>query len=113
MGDQNLLSRAPPCFGRHDKLLVPTAFAVVSTHSNIKEGLSQAGGGGKIVAESLSQNDEKYVVPTPLRTWDKGRKKKKIIFVKNLLAYVQICYLIIYDCYSFELYVLLNFLKTK
>jgi hypothetical protein len=38
MGDQNLLSRAPPCFGRHVKLLVPAAFAVVSTHSSFKEG---------------------------------------------------------------------------
>jgi hypothetical protein len=39
-GDQNLLSRAPPCFGRHVKLLVlvPVAFAIVSTHSSFKEG---------------------------------------------------------------------------
>jgi hypothetical protein len=29
---ENLLSRAPPCFGRHVKPLVPAAFAVVSTH---------------------------------------------------------------------------------
>jgi hypothetical protein len=28
----NLLSRAPPCFGRHVKPFVPAAFAVVSTH---------------------------------------------------------------------------------
>jgi hypothetical protein len=27
-----LSSRAPPCFGRHVKPLVPAAFAVVSTH---------------------------------------------------------------------------------
>jgi hypothetical protein len=32
IGDQNLLSRAPPCFGRHVKPLVPDAFAVDSTH---------------------------------------------------------------------------------
>jgi hypothetical protein len=38
MGDQNLLSRAPPCFGRHVKLLVPAVFAVVSTHSSFKDG---------------------------------------------------------------------------
>jgi hypothetical protein len=43
MGDQNLLSRAPPSFGRHVKLLVPAAFAVVSIHS-FKEGWRQAGG---------------------------------------------------------------------
>jgi hypothetical protein len=36
IGDQNLLSRAPPCFGRHVKLLVPAAFPVVSTHSSFK-----------------------------------------------------------------------------
>jgi hypothetical protein len=28
---ENLLSRAPPCFGRHVKPLVPAAFAVVCT----------------------------------------------------------------------------------
>jgi hypothetical protein len=28
----NLLSRAPPCIGRHVMPLVPAAFAVVSTH---------------------------------------------------------------------------------
>jgi hypothetical protein len=33
MGDQNLLSRATPCLGRHIKFLVPAAFAFVSTHS--------------------------------------------------------------------------------
>jgi hypothetical protein len=32
MGDQNLLSRATPCFERHIKPLVPVAFAIVSTH---------------------------------------------------------------------------------
>jgi hypothetical protein len=44
MGDQNLLSRAPPYFGRHVKPLVPAAFAVISTHSSFKEGRRQAGG---------------------------------------------------------------------
>jgi hypothetical protein len=29
---KSILSRAPPCFGRHVKLLVLAAFAVVSTH---------------------------------------------------------------------------------
>jgi hypothetical protein len=32
MGDENFLSRAPPCCGRHVKPLVPAAFTVVSTH---------------------------------------------------------------------------------
>jgi hypothetical protein len=31
---KNLLSPAPPCFGRHVKLQVPTAFAVVSIHQS-------------------------------------------------------------------------------
>jgi hypothetical protein len=31
---KNLLSRAPPCFGRHVKPFVPAAFAVVSTHQS-------------------------------------------------------------------------------
>jgi hypothetical protein len=67
MGDQNILSRAPQCFGRHVKLLVPAAFAVVSTHSSFKEGCRQAGGRSlKINAESVSQHVEKHVVPTPL-----------------------------------------------
>jgi hypothetical protein len=29
---KNILHRAPPCFGRHVKPLVPSAIAVVSTH---------------------------------------------------------------------------------
>jgi hypothetical protein len=31
---KNLLSRAPPCFGRHVKPLDPAVFAVVSTHQH-------------------------------------------------------------------------------
>jgi hypothetical protein len=31
---KNLLSRAPPCFGRHVKPLVPAVFAVFSTHQS-------------------------------------------------------------------------------
>jgi hypothetical protein len=38
MGVQNFLSRAPPCFGRHVRLLVPAAFAVISIQSSFKEG---------------------------------------------------------------------------
>jgi hypothetical protein len=34
MGDQIFLSRAPSCFGRHVKALVPAAFAVVSTQQS-------------------------------------------------------------------------------
>jgi hypothetical protein len=67
MGDQNLLSRAPPCFGRHVKPLVPVAFAIVSNPLQFQGGLTS----GrwlvvKTIVESLSQPDEKHVVPTPL-----------------------------------------------
>jgi hypothetical protein len=33
---KNVLSRAPPCFGRHVKQLDPAAFAVVSTHQRTR-----------------------------------------------------------------------------
>jgi hypothetical protein len=36
---KNLLSRAPPCFGRHVKSLVPAAFTVVGTHLGPRVGL--------------------------------------------------------------------------
>jgi hypothetical protein len=32
---KNLLSRAPSCFGRHVKPLVPAAFAVINTHKPV------------------------------------------------------------------------------
>jgi hypothetical protein len=44
MVDQNLLSRAPQCFGWYVKPLFPAAFVVVSINSSFKEGRSQAGG---------------------------------------------------------------------
>jgi hypothetical protein len=49
----------------HVKPLVPVAFAVVSTHSGFRVDVRQAAGRKKIAA-SLSQHDEKHVVPTPL-----------------------------------------------
>jgi hypothetical protein len=33
---KNLLSRAPHCFGKHVKPLVPVVFAVISTHQSAK-----------------------------------------------------------------------------
>jgi hypothetical protein len=64
MGDQNLLSRARPCFGRHVELLVPAAFAVVSTHPLQYQGALTSGRRPvvKIIAETLSQH-VKHVVP--------------------------------------------------
>jgi hypothetical protein len=38
----------------------------------------------KIIAESLSQHDEKLVVPTPLSV-GKGRKKKKYVYAFGIL----------------------------
>jgi hypothetical protein len=75
MGDQNVLSRAPPCFGRRVKLLVPV-FAIVCIHSSTRKVDVRQKAGRKIVAESLSQYDEIHVVLNPLK-WDKGKKKKK------------------------------------
>jgi hypothetical protein len=63
MGDQNLLSGAPPCFGRHVKLLVPVAFAIVSSHSSFKEG---------------RRHDEKHVVPTSLSGIRVGGRREEI-----------------------------------
>jgi hypothetical protein len=67
MGDQNLLSPAPLCFGRHVKLLIPAAFRSrwhpLQFQGGLKTGWRPV---VKIVAESLSQHGEKYVVPTPL-----------------------------------------------
>jgi hypothetical protein len=57
MGDQNLLSRAPPRFGRHVKLLVPAVFAVVSTH---QPALSPCGGLWPRVARSISLKNALY-----------------------------------------------------
>jgi hypothetical protein len=76
MGDQNLLSRAPPCFGRHVKPLVPATFAVVSTHSRFKL-TSGRRPVVKIIAESLSQHDEKHVVRTPLSGIREGKREGK------------------------------------
>jgi hypothetical protein len=62
LGGRPKLSRAPPFFGRHVKLLVPAALAVFSTVSR-RVDVRQAAG-HKIIAESLS-HDEKHVVPNP------------------------------------------------
>jgi hypothetical protein len=34
---KNLLTRAPPCCGRHVKPLVPAAFAIVSTYQSARQ----------------------------------------------------------------------------
>jgi hypothetical protein len=67
---KDLLSRAPPCFERHVKLNsfstnVSAALAVIRTQ--FQGGLTSGRRPVvKIVAESLSQHDERHVVPTPL-----------------------------------------------
>jgi hypothetical protein len=67
MGDQNLLSQAPPCFGTHVKPLVPAAFAVVLTPVSRRVDVKQAAG-RKTIAESLSQHDENMLYRPHL--WD-------------------------------------------
>jgi hypothetical protein len=54
MSDQNLLSRTPPCFGRHVKPLVPVAFAVISPLQFQRGWTSGRRPVVKIIAESLS-----------------------------------------------------------
>jgi hypothetical protein len=54
-----LLSRAPPCFVRHVKLLV-----------QVRSGRRPV---VQIIAESLSRRDEKHVVPTPLSETKVGK----------------------------------------
>jgi hypothetical protein len=65
MGDQNLLSRVRTSEGMlsrwsrlHLQSLAPTP---VSRRVDVRQAAGQ-----KIIAESLSQHDEKHVVPTPL-----------------------------------------------
>jgi hypothetical protein len=83
VGDQNLLSRAPPCFGRHVKPLVLVAFAVVGTHSSSKVvDVSQAAA-RKIIAEFLSHHDENHVVPNPLRGIRVGRSRSGNLAVNS------------------------------
>jgi hypothetical protein len=86
---KNLLSQAPTCFGRYVKPLVPAAFAVmhllavVHLFANYFYRRSVV----KIIAESLSQHDEKHDVPTPLSgiTVEKkeGADKKKYFMYSN------------------------------
>jgi hypothetical protein len=69
---KNLFARAPPCFGRRVKLLVPAAMVVVGRLVV------------KIIAESVSQDDEKHVVLTPLSGIKVGKTKKdRILSVKH------------------------------
>jgi hypothetical protein len=80
MADQNLLSRAPPCLGRHAKPLVPAAFAVVNTPFRFKEGWRQVLKKPvvKIIAESIHNLIKKHVVPTPLSGVRVGRRRRYI-----------------------------------
>jgi hypothetical protein len=74
--DQNLISRAPPFFGKHIKPLVPAAFAVVCTHSSFKEGSRQAGGRSLEQLLNLYHNIIKIMLYQP-HLWDNGMKKKR------------------------------------
>jgi hypothetical protein len=71
-----LLSRAPPYFGRHVNPLVPAAFAAPAPEQR-RVDVTQAAG-REIIAESLSQHDEKHVVPTPISGIKVERRRKRI-----------------------------------
>jgi hypothetical protein len=81
MGDQNILFRAPPCFGRHVKPLVPVAIAVVSpTPVSRRVDVRQAAG---------SKNNFRIFITTWWKActdptlWDKCRKKKRLLIIST------------------------------
>jgi hypothetical protein len=76
------MSRGLLCFGRHVKLLIPAAFAVVSIHNGLTSGRRPF---VKIIAESLSQHDEKHIVPTPLSGIRVGEKRLFIVIRSTYL----------------------------
>jgi hypothetical protein len=59
--------------------LVPVAFAIVSTHSSQGGLTSGRRPVVKIIAESLSQHDEKHVVTTPLSGIRVGGRRISIL----------------------------------
>jgi hypothetical protein len=59
----------------HVKLLVPAAFAFVSLAPTPVSRRVDVRPVVKIVAESLSQHDEKHVVPTPLSGIRVGKRR--------------------------------------
>jgi hypothetical protein len=76
MGDKNLLSPATPCFGRQVvgagyicRRLYPLQF-----QGGLTSGRQPV---VKTIAESLSQDDEKYVVPTPHSGTRVGKRIKR------------------------------------
>jgi hypothetical protein len=99
MGDQNLLSRAPPCFGRHFKLLVPAAFSVVSIHSSFKEGWRQAAGRKNECRMFITT--WKHVVPTPLSEIRVGRRRRSEVGTCFLLPFSSMtspCSFLLFSC---------------
>jgi hypothetical protein len=73
---KTLSSRVPPCFGRHVKLLVPAAFAVVCTHQ------SALGSRGGLWPVLLVGNPLGRPVP---QQWDINRLMMMMI-IANALA---------------------------
>jgi hypothetical protein len=72
MGDQNLLSRAPPCSGRQVKLLVllhlqSLAPTPVSRWVDVRQAAGRK--------NNCRINDEKHVVATPLSGIRVGKRK--------------------------------------
>jgi hypothetical protein len=67
MGDHNLLTRAPPCFERHVKPLVPAAPTKVSRRVDLRQAA-----GRKKKLPNLNHNMMKN---KPHLVWGKGRMK--------------------------------------
>jgi membrane-bound lytic murein transglycosylase MltF len=71
---KKLISRAPPCFERHVKSLVPAVFAVVSTHQSAlgpRGGLCHSSGGINRLMMNNNRTaetarDNKFLVTHPL-----------------------------------------------
>jgi hypothetical protein len=88
-GGPKFISRAPPCFGRHVKLLALAAFVVVKTHSIPKEGTQSGRPVVKIYAESLSQHEKKHFVSTALNGIRVGELMMIIITAEIFTRYSQ------------------------
>jgi hypothetical protein len=78
MSDQNLLSRTPPCFGRHVKPLVPAAFATLAP-TPISRRVDVRQVAGRKNNCRIYHNMMKNMLYRPHLVCEKGRKKKKPI----------------------------------
>jgi hypothetical protein len=88
MGDKKFIISSSSVLRKARSAVGPGCVAVVSTHSSFKVSFKLTSGrlpDVKIVAESLSQHDEKHVVPTPLCGIRVGRRRI-IMYLKTSCA---------------------------